>query len=105
MTDLELTPAGRQVERALAEGYTVAAYNFYYANIRDEVAMVEGDWPEWHRMIQARVGERLVLTEEEAEHEPSIIERRIRNELGEVVGVEQVPNPHVDDCDCELCGG
>ena len=48
----KLTPAGLQVERALDQGFDVAAYNIYFANISDGIAMVDGDWPAWHRMIQ-----------------------------------------------------
>lgn len=58
-----LTPAGRQVERAIAEGYPIAAANLYYFNLRENVPMVEGDepsqvsvWHEWHRMIQTKTG-------------------------------------------------
>jgi hypothetical protein len=80
MTDSahNLTPAGRQVERALNGGYPVAAANLYTFNIRENVAMVEGDhvgevsvWREWHRKIQARTGmdDEPVLGEMEASEE------------------------------------
>jgi hypothetical protein len=124
----KLTPTGQQVERALAQGFNVAASRLYYANLRDEVPMVEGDepaavsvWPEWHQMIQARMDEGEVLGERVATEEaaslglegeeredyiaeridelnevaPSIVERAIRNERGEVVDIVDVPNPDV----------
>jgi hypothetical protein len=73
-----LTPAGRQVERAIAEDYPIAAANLYYFNLRENVPMVEGDepsqvsvWPEWHRMIQTKTGmdDAPVIGEEEANTE------------------------------------
>lgn len=127
----ELTPAGRQVERALQSGYTVAACNLYYANLRDNVPMVVGDqpssvsvWPEWHQMIQERAGtdDAPTIGEEVANEEadalglagnyrgafvaeridelnaiqPSIIDRTIRNDNGEVVDIVKAINPNVD---------
>ena len=118
----KLTPAGLQVEDALKTGHEVAAFNLYYANIRDDVPMTEGEWPEWHRMIQAGIGEGEVIGEQVAneeadelglagedredfvagridelnEHEPSIVEWRVRNAAGEVVDVELVPNPDME---------
>jgi hypothetical protein len=122
----KLTPARQQVERALEQGYDVAAFNLYYANIREEVPMVEGDkarevsvWPEWHRMVSAKMpevevrGERVANEEADSlglegeerddyvgvridelnETPPGIVERFSRNERGEVVGSELVPNP------------
>lgn len=86
----ELTPAGLQVERALAQGFDVAAYNIYFANLADDVAMVDGDepwepsvWPEWHQMIQARIGDGPALPEDE---DDGVAGWLIRNDRGEVVG-------------------
>ena len=118
-----LTPAGIQVEEALQMGYDVAAFNLYYANLEDDVPMVEGEWTEWHRMIQARIGaddaevigegvateeaDSLGLTgddrdshiasriDELNEIPPSIVERRIRNDRGEVTSVEMGSNPEL----------
>ena len=126
MAEFELTPAGRQVERALAGGWTVAAHNLYWFNIREDVAMVVGDqtpevsvWPEWHRMIQARIGEPVMIGEELAKqeadelglegrdrddyiseridelnyhNEPSIVEVTDRDEHGQVIGTHLEPN-------------
>jgi hypothetical protein len=124
----QVTPAGEQVERALDGGFDVAAYNLYYANIKDEVPMVEGVWPEWHQSIQARigtgpfVGDDLIddlgvegagdalgidLDDQEAMRaqihdtlgafQPSIIDARIRNARGEVIGVKRIPNPDINE--------
>ena len=116
-----LTPAGIQVEEALQMGYDIAAFNLYYANLEDDVPMVEGEWTEWHRMIQARVGTAEVVGEGVATEEadslgltgddrgsyiagridelseipPSIVEHRIRNDRGEVTSVEKVSNPEL----------
>lgn len=121
MTTHKLTPAGLQVEQALERGYGIAAFNLYHTNIRDGVAMVDGDWPEWHRMIQARIGEGEVIGEREAneeadelglegeergwfiarrvdeasEFEPSVIERTTRTASGEITGTELIPNPRL----------
>jgi hypothetical protein len=134
----KLTPAGLQVERALEQGYDVAAFNIYYSNIREDVPMVEGAWPEWHRMISARIGEgpmvgeefvnslsdeevldrlgmkanlvggvpkeemndlRLKLLEDLSGHEPSLIEKAVRNERGEVVGTATISNPRLEGSD------
>ena len=134
MTKHKLTPAGEQVERALEQGYAVAACNLYVSNMRDDVPMVEGDdpttgasvsvWPEWHQKIQTAtgfhdtplLGQELAEAEadeqgltgdlreeyidermqEIAEFEPSIVEERIRNELGEILGEKFAPNPQLD---------
>ena len=130
MSDHKLTPAGKQVERALEQGYDVAAHNLYFANLREDVPMVEGDstetkvsvWPEWHQMIQTRIGESKVFGQDVAEQEaaeqgltaeqredyighridelneafePTIVTRQLRNERGEVVGDELASNPHL----------
>lgn len=80
----KLTPAGLQVERALDQGFDVAAYNIYFANISDGIAMVDGDWPAWHRMIQARIGEGPVLPDDS--DEDGAAGWLSRNEQGEVIG-------------------
>lgn len=95
-----LTPAGLQVEAALTAGYEWAAHNIYMANVRDDVAMVEGDeagevsvWPEWHRMIQDKLPEAETMTDEEAQEadEGSLERKMVRNEVGEVVGEAILP--------------
>jgi hypothetical protein len=78
-----LTLVGLQVERALTQGYKVAAFNLYYDNIREDLSMVEdedsGDpdaawpewpeWPEWHMMIQERIGDARLIGQDVAEEE------------------------------------
>jgi hypothetical protein len=128
-TTHRLTPAGLQVEECLQESYINAAFNLYWGNIRDDVAMVEGQvpgapgpWWEWHKMIQAKIGEPELLGEDVAteeadelglegedrkwfisdrigeinEYEPSIVEVYVRNPEGEVVDVKTMPNPNLE---------
>ena len=88
----ELTPAGGQVERALAHGFDIAAFNLYLMNIRDEVAMTVGESPEWHRRIQLEVGWHKVpaLSDEDEKllegFEPSLIPRALRDATGQIIG-------------------
>ncbi len=92
-----LTPAGEQVEQALAQGYDAAAFNLYSANILDDVPMVEGDtggvivsvWPEWHQMIQVRIGQGEVLDDDDP-RDPlrDLADKLTRNERGEVIAYD-----------------
>jgi hypothetical protein len=107
MNEIELTPAGAQIERAIAQGYQVAAWNLYFDAIRDDVPLAVGDEhevAEWHRRILREIG----FPEHRDhvdDHEPSIEERAVRNERGEVIGTKLVANPHAPDCHCDLCTG
>lgn len=104
---VRLTPAGEQIEDALADGYDVAAFNLYALSFKDEVKLTKDDSDEsvaWHRWVHEQVDwpessdddldERLreeLLREEMLEgFTPSLEERTIRNQLGEVIGLEVV---------------
>jgi hypothetical protein len=103
MPDHRLTPAGQQVERALAMGYVNAAFNIYSKNISDDIAMVEGDeagqvsvWPEWHRMIQARIGGGQTAAE-------ALVEKMGLEGAAELLGVHHDVE-HPDDTLAEIEG-
>jgi hypothetical protein len=105
---VRLTPAGEQIERALATGYDVAAFNLYADAIENDVTMAEPDdgsdaeaaaVAQWHRRTQQRISwaQGTVLTEDDG----SIIATQVyeRNDDGTVIGeghTEYDINPEVE---------
>src|SRR6266851_1777545 len=73
-----VTPAGQQVERALALGCEVAAFNLYTDALQQSVEMVEPEDAEdhacgaWHRDMQTKIGWAEAVAAQEG-HTPSIV--------------------------------
>jgi hypothetical protein len=83
-----LSHAGEQIERALAGGYDVAAFNLYVDASRQEVELVAaGDGTEWHRSVQERTqfhDPRFAASSDEVKTDPPLL----RNAFGDVIGRE-----------------
>ncbi|MBA3735896.1 MAG: hypothetical protein H0W90_12005 [Actinobacteria bacterium] len=100
-----LTPAGEQVERALAQGKDIAAFNLYRMNIREDEQMTVAHAPEdddaaaWHGWMQEQIGwaDAEVQTDDDAEmlddFTPSLQYRTIRNEAGVPAGLKDAVRP------------
>src|SRR5712692_2182119 len=82
-----VTEAGRQIERALEQGYEIAAFNLYLDAIRNDVPLTLGEGDHvWHREMQRAVGWHTAPRAREGEpHEPEDIV--VRDAAGRVVAV------------------
>jgi hypothetical protein len=129
-----VTDAGRQIERALADGHAAAAEGIYLLNISEGVTMGGAVWHRrMHRAIRAEIGPpqmigdelvaefgarataamlgvrhrdddddddddiRARIQQDLAGIEPSFIDRAVRNNRGEILHVELISNPNLED--------
>jgi len=102
---MRLTPDGLEIERALLKGYRKTAHNLYVAHIAAGVPTTDDEngaaAAAWHRLVRNEIGYEASGPSLRAEFErndlldgfePSIIQRTVRNDEGDVVGSEYVSN-------------
>jgi hypothetical protein len=66
-----ITEAGKQIERALEQGYETAAFNLYVDAFENDIELVMGKGSaEWHREIQRRIRLEDAVEREDAANTP-----------------------------------
>jgi len=102
---MRLTAEGLEIERALLKGYRKTAHSLYVAQIAAGVPMTDDEnsaaATAWHRLVRNEIGYEASGSSLRAEcerkdlldgFEPSIVQRTVRNDEGDVVGSEYVSN-------------
>jgi hypothetical protein len=88
-----VTVAGKQIERALSQGYVTAAFNLYLDAITNDVTLVQGEGAaEWHHRMQADIEFPAVADMlDEDEENGSPVEPPLRRDAGGRVTMVNLP--------------